>query len=126
MTDMLIISVVDRLATSRDRYLKALEEEGARLGYAWASNAAEYIELERLARFDPSESEVVVGGNGYAISVFIDDVNDGHMRLEISRDLLSRGDSREDDDGLDMDEFWRGFLTGALELYWEVAPRLHA
>jgi hypothetical protein len=125
MENMFIKSAVDRLAASRNQYFETLESQGDELGYFWAANQAEYIELERLANVEPDGYQIVCSTHDELLIAVID-CNRKAVNLTVPRECLESDDFCITEDDLERDEFWDGFLKGAERLYEEVTPGLSA
>jgi len=126
MKKMRIDSVVDRLAASRGQYFEALEAEGDKLGYSWAAEVAEYIELERLANVEPDRYEIGTFSTYDELVITVIDCNRKAVKLTVPRECLESDDFCIDEEDLEQPVFWDGFLQGAERLYEEVKPGLSA
>ena len=123
---MLIDTAVVRLAASRDEYLDALVREGRRLGYAWAAEVADYIDLERLANLNGEEYRFVDLSSDDEVLLDVADSDGTHATLSAHRDCLDSVTFCIEEDDLVRPEFWEGFIEGAQRLFEEVSPQIWA
>ena len=126
MEIMYIKEAADRLAASRDEYIETLEAEAEQLGYRWAAEQAEYIELERLANLEPDGYEIGICSTYDELLIAVIDSNRRAVNLTVPRECLESDDFCIEKEDLEQSEFWDAFLQGAERLYEEVKPRLSA
>lgn len=122
--------VIERLRASRQAAVSAKFQEGHQAGEEWASEIADYVELRRLGQMKEGTSPVdwdLFWDTG------VNDANCASERLA----FVIRPDDNEDrqaaaafwetavGDGVDLtDDFVRGFVDGALDVWREVRDKL--
>lgn len=105
------------LAASKVRYVEQAGERGRHAGATWAAEAAEYIQLKRLA--------------AVAVHLGFDDPQAGYRVVStiLGERILSGSEIAEfretfglDDDDADAEsrEYWLGFVESALEVFERV------
>lgn len=112
--------VVDRLRASKQRIEAAAYASGQDCGRTWAKESAEYDELHRVADFDQ------------ALDLGLDDLDEADLdTLKGLIDPESNMDRHDWEsffeqhgDGKPSDAFARGFISGAGDIYSEVADKL--
>jgi hypothetical protein len=119
-------TVIERLRASKIRRASDMEREGREVGIEWAKCSAEYDQLERVADANPNELFAGPDEPGaYAVSLaFVI----GGLESDASHDEIWEAwdaivtDVR--DPRLNSEEFLRGFMEGAEEVFREVAGKV--
>jgi hypothetical protein len=111
-------NVVERLRASKERVEAVSFKFGQDCGGKWAREAAEYDELERVAKVGEIARGITYNDPGLAtLQAAIEP--EGVIDQSKWRDFWERfGDGRP------TDAFARGFIEGATQVYKEVADRL--
>ena len=121
-------AVIDRLRASKIEHMDVKEMEGFDAGQEWATQTAEFHELDRLADAKAKNE-----------SIWDDLFDTGNNSVWSAAELMhayingaeqpDRQESAEFwestcDDTAPDNEFVRGFCEGALEIYWSVADEI--
>jgi hypothetical protein len=99
------------------RYAEQAGERGRRAGAAWAEESAEYLDLQRLAAIAVQRGVDDEQAGYWVVSTIL---GERHLsRREIAAFRETFGLEHDDADAQNQ-EYWRGFLQSALEVFEEV------
>jgi hypothetical protein len=121
-------NVIERLRASKIQRVNVVQRLGREAGRVWATNVAEYDELERTADIDTNDWFVGQPSAPYgwsdrlAFAILGTTQNDRDSRVAADFWEAAVGDSR--DARLASDNFLEGFIDGATDVYREVASKI--
>ncbi len=123
-----MVNVVERLRASKIQRGNAMMKEGHEAGVDWAEGGAEFDELERVAACNPNELFAGLdepGAYAYNLAQVIGGLGRDADHQEIWDVWQMTGVVIDKDDPrLNSEDFLRGFIEGADEVYRQVADKI--
>ena len=121
-------NVIERLRASKIQRVNVVQRLGSEAGRVWATDVAEYDELERIANINADayffgQPNAPYGWSDYLAFEILgtsQDDKDGSVSSDFWDSAL--GDSR--DPRLESEKFLEGFIVGASDVFREVASKL--
>jgi hypothetical protein len=109
-------TVIDRLRASKEKYVQEVAGAGKGAGRAWAADKADYRDLKRIAAIEEPQYD----SDDWALTALWHALDPEH---QLDGEEMANHLRVENEDDL-TEEFARGFIEGAREIFEEVEDQI--
>lgn len=121
-------NVIERLRASKIQRVNTVERLGREAGRTWATNVAEYDELERAAEINTNEWFNGVPNAPYGwcdyLAFTILDTSEDDRDGSVAADFWNRAVGDPRDPRLESEKWLEGFIDGATDVYRDVESKI--